>query len=152
MLEKADLLQIKEVVQEVVKTEIDSAKEELRGEMKAMENRLQGEIVAVKEELHEEIVAVKEELHEEIVAVRNDNVSIRMELRAMKKELQTDQAVILDEIERTRTILEGKIIRLDNGMAELTSCYRSDRLEHDTMDMQYSDLEKRVGRLERKMA
>lgn len=94
MLNKQDLMQIKEVVQEVV---------------------------------HEEIVAVKEELY-------------------------ADQNIILEEIERTRNILEGKIIRLDNRMAELESCYRSDKLEHEAMNMQYGNLEKRVERLERKMA
>ena len=116
MLDKQDLMQIKEVVQEVVHEEI----------------------VAVKEELHEEIVVVKEELHEEIVAV--------------KEELYADQNIILEEIERTRNILEGKIIRLDNRMAELESCYRSDKLEHEAINMQYGNLEKRVERLERKMA
>lgn len=94
MLNKQDLMQIKEVVQEVV---------------------------------HEEIVAVKEELY-------------------------ADQNIILEEIERTRNILEGKIIRLDNRMAELESCYRSDKLEHEAINMQYGNLEKRVERLERKMA
>lgn len=94
MLNKQDLMQIKEVVQEVV---------------------------------HEEIVAVKEELY-------------------------ADQNIILEEIERTRNILEGKIIRLDSRMAELESCYRSDKLEHDAMNMHLGNLEKRVERLERKMA
>ena len=149
MLDKQDLLQIKEVMQEVVRTELDAAKEELRGEMRALEERLHGEIVAVKEELHGEIVAVKEELHGEIVAVKEELhgeiVAVRKELYEKIMDVKSDQGVILDEIERTRNILE-------NRMSELESCYRSDRLEHDAMNMQCGDLEKRVGRLERKMA
>ncbi len=81
---------------------------------------------------------MKEELHNEIVTV--------------KEELQGDIGVVVDEIERTRNILENKIVKMDNRMAEMESCYRSDKLEHDTMQFQYEDLEKRVIKLERRMA
>ena len=65
------------------------------------------------------------------------------------------ESLLLDEIERTRSILEKQIGKVQQNVDELYKYYRITKLENDNISLiieQLEDLTKRVEELERKTA
>ncbi|MCD8082725.1 MAG: hypothetical protein LUE86_04135, partial [Clostridiales bacterium] len=111
--------------------EIQASKEEtlsiLRGEIRVSETRMRGEIQASKEET----------------------------LSVLREESDRNANFILEEIDRTRDILEEKIGVVQKEVDDLKQYYRIQRLQDDTSEIllhRTDDLERRVEKLEVRMA
>ena len=73
----------------------------------------------------------------------------------MRKEITRSENLILDELERTRNILESRINKMQEDMDELKQYYHLVKLENENAKMLFrmiEDLSKRVLRLEQKTA
>ena len=73
----------------------------------------------------------------------------------MEKKLSESENLILEEMERTRTILEKQIEHVRKNLDELSQYYRITKLENDNTAMllkMIDDLSRRVGELEKRTA
>ncbi|MDE5951162.1 MAG: hypothetical protein K2H12_06265, partial [Acetatifactor sp.] len=78
----------------------------------------------------------------------------KMEAKLDKK-LRKSESLILDELERTRNILERQIQKLQQNVDELNQYYRITKLEDSNVSLlleMYEDLSKRVEALEMRTA
>ena len=73
----------------------------------------------------------------------------------MDERLARSETFILDEIERTRDILEGKIEKVQKNLDELNQYYRITKLENDNTALllkMIDELSRRVEELEKRTA
>lgn len=83
-----------------------------------------------------------------------DNLENRM-INTMDVKLRDSENLLLEEMERTRTILENKISDVQKNIDDLNQYYRVARLESDNLSLvigTVQNLTKRVEELERKTA
>ena len=83
-----------------------------------------------------------------------DNLENRM-INTMDVKLRDSENLLLEETERTRTILENKISDVQKNIDDLNQYYRVARLESDNLSLvigTVQNLTKRVEELERKTA
>lgn len=73
----------------------------------------------------------------------------------MKEEITESENLILEEMERTRKILDDKISQVQKNMDELNNYYKITRLENDNTSLllkMIDELSRRVGELEKRTA
>ena len=73
----------------------------------------------------------------------------------LDKKLTKSEGLILDELERTRNILEKHIQKIQQNVDELNQYYRITKLENSNVSLlleMYEDLSRRVEALEAKTA
>lgn len=73
----------------------------------------------------------------------------------LEKRLTENTNMILEELDRTRGILEKRIDQLDERLTEVEEYYHIRRLEDENVSMilqMHNELEKRVARLEEKVS
>ena len=83
-----------------------------------------------------------------------DNLENRM-INTLDVKLRDSENLLLEEMERTRTILENKISDVQKNIDDLNQYYRVARLESDNLSLvigTVQNLTKRVEELERKTA
>ena len=76
-------------------------------------------------------------------------------LDKMDKKLLKSEGLILDELERTRTILEKQVQRVQKNLDDLNQYYRITKLENDNTSLLLKlieELSKRVEELEKRTA
>ena len=83
---------------------------------------------------------------------QRDLASIRV---IMKEELAESENLVLEEVERTRDILEKQINEVQKNLSELTQYYRITKLENDNTSLllkMIDELSRRIEELEKKTA
>jgi uncharacterized Zn finger protein (UPF0148 family) len=73
----------------------------------------------------------------------------------MKEEITESENLILEEMERTRKILDDKISQVQKNMDELNNYYKITRLENDNTSLllkMIDELSRRVEELEKRTA
>lgn len=76
-------------------------------------------------------------------------------LKQVDEKILKSEGLLLDEIERTRNILEKKITKVQQNVDELYKYYRITRLENENISLiveQLEDLTRRVEILEKRTA
>lgn len=76
-------------------------------------------------------------------------------LKQVDEKILKSEGLLLDEIERTRNILEKKITKVQQNVDELYQYYRITRLENENISLiveQLEDLTRRVEILEKRTA
>ena len=71
------------------------------------------------------------------------------------KKLTKSENLILDELERTRNILENRIEKVEKNLDELNQYYRISKLENDNIALllkMSDDLSRRIEKLENRTA
>lgn len=142
MLEQKDLQAIRSIMtEEIVKSE-SNMKSVFSEEITKSESNM-------KSIISEEIA--KSEKHSE-ARLKDEIAKLKSE---MKQTLTTSENLILDETERTRSILEEQMAKVQENMDELKQYYRITKLESDNTAVLLKlidELSKRVEKLEKKTA
>lgn len=87
-----------------------------------------------------------------------DEKFVRFEERMMKQvddKITKSEVFVLDEIERTRNVLEKRLDKLQQNLDELNQYYRIIKLEDNNIELllkMNDELSKRVEKLEKKTA
>lgn len=127
MLEQKDLQAIRSIMtEEIVKSESN---------MKSI----------ISEEIAKSEKRSETQLKDEIAKLKSE----------MKQTLTTSENLILDETERTRSILEEQMAKVQENIDELKQYYRITKLENDNTAVLLKlidELSKRVEKLEKKTA
>ncbi len=107
----------------------------------------------MKETMQEEIAKSETRMKETMQeTIAKSEASMKV---VMRKEITRSENLILDEMERTRNILENKITKMQENMDELKQYYHLVKLENENAKMLFQmieDLSKRVVKLEQKTA
>ena len=116
------------------------------------------------ERFAEQEARIDEKLDERF-AKQEARIDVKLDKRFAEQETRFDAKLdkrfaentnmILEELERTRNILEKKIDRVDERLTEVEEYYRIRRLDDENVSMIlqiHNELEKRVARLEEKVS
>lgn len=139
MLEQRDLDTIKSIMESVVGKLEESI---LRQVDEKLEKRLA--------EQEESILKKVDEKLEKRFVKQEESILRKVDVKILKSE-----GLLLDEIERTRNILEKQIGKVQQNIDELYKYYRITKLENDNITLiikHLEDLTKRVEELERRTA
>ena len=113
----------------------------------------QKDLVAIRAVMKEEI-AESEKRTESVIDQKLSESEKRME-SVMDQKLAKSENLILEEMERTRNILEKRIDTVQKNLDELNQYYRITKLENDNTALllkMIDELSRRVEELEKKTA
>ena len=113
------------------------------------ENRMDEKLDNLESRMDEKLDNLESRMDEKL-----DNLENRM-INTMDVKLRDSENLLLEEMERTRTILENKISDVQKNINDLNQYYRVARLESDNLSLVIGtvhNLTKRVEELERKTA
>ena len=113
------------------------------------ENRMDEKLDNLESRMDENLDNLESRMDEKL-----DNLENRM-INTMDVKLRDSENLLLEEMERTRTILENKISDVQKNIDDLNQYYRVARLESDNLSLvigTVQNLTKRVEELERKTA
>lgn len=113
------------------------------------ENRMDEKLDNLESRMDEKLDNLESRMDETL-----DNLENRM-INTMDVKLRDSENLLLEEMERTRTILENKISDVQKNIDDLNQYYRVARLESDNLSLvigTVQNLTKRVEELERKTA
>ncbi len=142
MLDQKDLEAFRGIMKEEITRSEVSMKVTVKEEISRSEASMRTEIARSEE-------AMKATMKEEIAKSEATMKGV------MRKEITRSENLILDELERTRNILESRINKMQEDMDELKQYYHLVKLENENAKMLFrmiEDLSKRVLRLEQKTA
>lgn len=127
MLDKTDLDTLKNMMESVIDERLEKSEASILEKVDERFEKLEGSMMEKMEE-----------------SLEKSETSI---WNRVNKRLERSEGFLLDEIERTRNILEDKISKVQSNLDELNQYYRITRLENDNTVLllkMIEDLEKRM--------